>query len=119
MKRLLPVIIAIAILNSPANAQMVDMLRAASASSIIQACKEAPTQPQERIGNCWGQIQALYILAHIDGLAADKRFCPPDGVSISDAKQIVIKYIDARGPFDYVPFMFVAIEALRRSWPCR
>jgi hypothetical protein len=90
-----------------------------SAKYILAACKQAPTESQFLIGVCLGQIQMLYTLAYIDGLGRDKRFCPPPrGISVMDTRDVVVRYIENRPELMFTPFAFLAIDALKKEWPC-
>jgi Rap1a immunity proteins len=115
-------IIASLILSVPANAQsdLSKRIEQMSAKYILAACKEEPTEPQWRIGLCLGQIQMLYLLGCVDGLAPDRRFCPPPGgVSILDMRDVIVKYIESRPSEAVIPFYMLAVDALRNEWPCK
>jgi hypothetical protein len=46
-------------------------------------------------------------------------FCPPVGANQGQAIRVVIAYIDQRPARMHEPFVALALEALRASWPCR
>jgi hypothetical protein len=92
--------------------------RALSADHILDACKEKPSEPRFRQGICLGQIQMLYLLGFSDRLGSQAKYCPPDDVTIIQARKVIIKYIDDRPEQLHKPFVFLAIEALRQAWPC-
>lgn len=121
MGHLLGIITAISLCVSTAKAQDdgYGALRALSANFILKACKEAPTEPQWLIGSCIGQVQMLYMLAFADGLAPNKKFCPPDGVTIEQTRNVIVRYIEDRPELMHTPFLFLAIDAVRKAWPCR
>jgi hypothetical protein len=125
MRRFLGMIAAIALWGSTAKAQDYNLLTAMSAKSILEACKQDPEKPnpgQSRlsIGVCLGQIQMLYVLAYMDALAADRKICPPPrGVSVLDARDVIVKYIEDRPNLAVLPFVLLALNALKNEWPCR
>ena len=92
-----------------------------SAAYILDACKEAPKSGPGERGRCEGQIEMLYILALLGPryLGEASRFCPPDGASVDQVKRVVIKYIEERPERLHEPFFVLALESLRKAWPCR
>jgi hypothetical protein len=119
MKSLLVAIfVVLCSIPAPADADDAKMERYLSAAFILDACKEKPREPVFRWGSCAGQIQMLYLLAAADRLAPHSRFCMPDAVTIDQARKVVIKYIDERPEQLHKLFMVLAIEALRKAWPC-
>jgi hypothetical protein len=121
MQRLLGIVVIVSMLTSSAAAQSDSLpgsLHALSTKFIIDACKENKTEPPFLVGNCWGQIQALYVLASMNGLADEHRFCPPKAATIRQAMNIVVRHIEDK-KFTFIPFMFAAIDALKTGWPCR
>jgi len=119
--RLAPAFIALALSLLPAAAHaqdQYDTMKALSAAYILAACKEKPTESQWKQGICVGQIQALYLLAFSDHLAPKGKYCPPDGVTINQARLVVIKYIEDKPEQLHLPFLSLAIDALRKAWPC-
>ena len=95
-----------------------DPSRALSAAHILPACQEKETESKWSQGICIGQIQMLYLLAFGDGLGPKAKFCPPDGVTINQARAVVIKYIGDRPEQMHLPFVFLALDALQKAWPC-
>jgi Rap1a immunity proteins len=69
------------------------------------------------MGSCIGQIQMLYSLGFGQQLAANAKFCPPDGVTIDQTRKVVVKYIDDRPEQLQQPFFLLAIDALRGWLP--
>jgi hypothetical protein len=94
-----------------------------SAAHILAACKEKPDSSATERGNCWGKIETLYMLAFFGNrdryLGTASRFCPADGATISQTKKVVIKYIEDRPERLHEAFLLLAVEALRKAWPCR
>lgn len=117
MKALL-VAIFLALYSSPAVADDLSIQRYLSAAFILDASKDKPSEPDFRRGLCVGQMQMLYLLAFGDYLGSKARFCPPDGVTIDQTRKVVIKYIEDRPEQLHSPFLFLAIDALRKAWPC-
>ena len=114
------VALALAMLPTAAPAkEPYDAMKTLSAAYILAACKESPTESKWKQGICIGQIQAFYLLAFSDHLAPKGKYCPPDGVTIDQARLVVIKYIEDRPEQLHLPFFLLAIDALRKAWPCR
>ncbi|WP_291842430.1 Rap1a/Tai family immunity protein [Bradyrhizobium sp.] len=105
--------------EAPAQNSPYDTMKALSAGHILAACKERPTESEWAKGICIGQIQVLYLLAFSDHLAPKGKFCPPDGVTIDKARAVVIKYIEDKPEQLHLPFLLLAIDGLRKAWPCR
>lgn len=122
MRHLFAVLLACFFSTCAANAMSdQEILQHLSAAHTLDACKEAPGSSASERGVCWGEIQMLYMLAFAGGgyLGNASRFCPPDGASIDQTKKVVLKYIEDRPERLHEPFVFLAIEALRKAWPCR
>jgi hypothetical protein len=119
VKALLAAIFAV-LCSFPAHAESDDakMQRLLSAAFILDACKEKPREPAFQQGSCFGQIQTLYMLGSANALWPNARFCTPEGSTMNQARKVVIKYIDDRPERLHEPFLVLAIEALRKAWPC-
>jgi hypothetical protein len=118
MRGALLVALIIASGNTGAKADLSDTMNALSANFILQACEERPTESDGLIGNCLGQIQMLYELAYIDGLSLDRKFCPPTGATINQTRDVIVKYIEDRPEQKHLPFLFLALDAVKKAWPC-
>jgi hypothetical protein len=68
-------------------------------------------------GVCTGAIKAVFHLGR--HLAPDRRFCPPRGATEGQAARVTLGYIEARPDRLHEEFVFLAIEALHKAWPCR
>ena len=64
-------------------------------------------------GRCGGYVASL-----VYGVGGQE-FCSPEGVSISQAVAVVIKYIEARPERMHESFGVLALEALIATWPCK
>ena len=120
MKALL-VAIFIVLCSFPAHADTQEEAKAQkllSAAYILDACKEKPSESAFRKGRCSGQIETLFLLASAGALVPDARFCPPGGATMDQTRKVIIKYIDDRPEQLHRPFHDLAIEALRKAWPC-
>jgi Rap1a immunity proteins len=53
---------------------------------------------------------------HLD---ASLGFCVPDRSTVGQAVRVVVAYIDQRPERMHEYFEVLALEALRRAWPCR
>jgi hypothetical protein len=91
-----------------------------SAAFIIDACKEKHGVSSYLKDLCSGEIQALISLTFSgpEYFGDDGRFCPPNDIKIEQAKKVVIKYIDDRPESSRMSFMILALDGLRKAWPC-
>lgn len=69
-----------------------------------------------RVGECAGVITTLYYVAK--GLPSSARFCPPSSVTVGQAARVIVKYLDDKPELLHGDFRDLAIQALRRAWPC-
>ena len=96
-----------------------DTAKALSAAKNMPACKEQQTASKWLQGTCVGQMEMIYLLAFSNNLGPNAKFCPPDGATIDQTTKVVIKYIDERPEQLHQPFVLLAIDALRKAWPCK
>lgn len=68
-------------------------------------------------GNCAGTIHALMVLG--DTQDESIRFCVPDGVTVKQAVQVAVTYIDRIPHRMHEPFLWLSVEAFRAAWPCK
>ena len=66
---------------------------------------------------CVGKIVTLIDVAQI--LTPQYRFCPPEGATNTQGLRIVVAFIEARPQDAHRKFDELALEALRKAWPCR
>jgi hypothetical protein len=52
-------------------------------------------------------------------LANDVRVCVPEDATLRQMIRVVVKYIEERPEKMHVPFVALALLALRDAWPCR
>jgi Rap1a immunity proteins len=119
MKYLFSVLFA-ALSSTSAAADDFSVQQYLSGAFILDACKEVSGTSTTVRGVCIGEIQMLYMLAVAGGgyLGEASRFCPPNGVTIDQARTIVIRYIEDHPEGVQTPFVYLAIKGLRRAWPC-
>jgi hypothetical protein len=95
----------------------------ASALDEIEGCRlladktEMTVQEAAKAGYCGGLLYSIknanpYLLPQF-------RFCAPNSAMISQFGKIVVRYLDNVPERQHEPFFELALEALRRAWPCR
>jgi len=64
---------------------------------------------------------AAYILAMSDfnAMLPSKYFCAPDGVTVGQMQDVVVKYLTDHPAFREISFILLATEALTTAFPCR
>jgi len=67
-------------------------------------------------GQCMGMVAALTEVGTV--LVPQFRFCPPSGVTYTQALRVVLSYLDAHPQRTNEPLTALAVEALRAAWPC-
>ena len=119
MKRFFCVLTA-AFFSIAARADDVSVQQYLSGAYILDACKEVSGTSTSDRGVCIGEIQMLYLLAVAGGgyLSESSRFCPPTGVTIEQARTVVVRYIEDHPDSLQAPFVFSALKGLRKAWPC-
>lgn len=70
-----------------------------------------------KAAHCGGAMYALTSSAPFLEPAA--RFCPPAGIRMSQVSQVVVRYFESVPHRQTEPYIPLALEALRREWPCR
>jgi hypothetical protein len=89
-----------------------------SANYILPFCvgKEQvpPNSNYEMRGYCAGMLYALST-----ELGDMKAACVPDGVTVDQAKRVVVKYMSARPERTHEYFIVLAEEAIKDAWPCK
>jgi hypothetical protein len=87
-----------------------------SANHIMPGCRDAVSNNLREPylnGLCVGIVRAMF---HLD---ASLGFCVPDRSTVGQAVRVVVAYIDQRPERMHEYFEVLALEALRRAWPCR
>jgi hypothetical protein len=70
-------------------------------------------------GMCVGIIDAIeYMMSEFPPDEKEFSSCPPSDVTLKQAVQVVISYIDARPERMNENFKKLAIEAIHDAWPC-
>jgi hypothetical protein len=100
--------------QQPAWAQPPDTV---SANYMILGCRSALASENKNYvgqGYCLGAVAAIFHFAE-----THFGICTPDGVTIEQAVRVVVTHIDQRPNQLRERFEDLALEALRRAWPCR
>ena len=104
-------------LASPAAAQAQNVN---SANFLLEHCRRAAADPDRaaEVGAfCMGQIAGIMVLGQF--LVPSLRFCPPDGWTRQQGFRVVVAFLDANPQRLHEPFAALALEALRKPWPCK
>jgi Ssp1 endopeptidase immunity protein Rap1a len=67
-------------------------------------------------GECTGMVEALVWAAR--AFEEPHKFCPPDDVVAEQVVRVVVAYVDAVPQRAHEHFLVLALEALRKAWPC-
>jgi hypothetical protein len=97
-----------------------------SANYMLPYCRaaannQAPTLTSDAImqGMCVGIVDAIdFVLSEFPPDEKEFSSCPPTDVTLKQALQVVITYIDARRERMNENFKTLAIEAIHDAWPC-
>jgi hypothetical protein len=86
-----------------------------SANYRMQGCRDFVNQSSGDFdaGICVGIMNALIFVGIPLGI------CKPTQATIGEAIRVVVQYIDARPARLHEDFDMLAIEALRKAWPCQ
>jgi hypothetical protein len=68
-------------------------------------------------GTCAGIVAALTYTGR--SLPPSNRFCPPESGTQGQAFRVVAAYLERNPARLHLPFLELALEALREAWPCR
>ena len=85
-----------------------------SANALVPGCRaHVNNQPSDLFmeGVSAGIIDALFFM--------DKDSCPPRGVTNDQLARVVVQYIDSQPARLHEPFRVLALEAMRKAWPCQ
>jgi hypothetical protein len=86
-----------------------------SANFAMKGCRlfagDQPLAASFNDGHCVGLIEGL-VYAH-------PMICTPPGVTKQQAVRVVVQYIDQQPARLHESFIDLALEALRRAWPCK
>jgi Ssp1 endopeptidase immunity protein Rap1a len=94
-----------------------------SANFMLPYCKSFLAQDLSRsdletnfyAGVCAGSIAAFNFVSR----SLNKGFCFPEGATHGQMVRVVVAYIEARPARMHENFRDLALEALRKAWPCR
>lgn len=103
-------LLALCISGTSASAQDVN-----SGNHMLPSCKALTvkgdaSEPFAQ-GICSGTIDGLFY--------AGAGLCPPDGVTVGQMTRVVVKYLEQNPQRLHEDFKKLALEAMRRAWPCR
>jgi Rap1a immunity proteins len=89
-----------------------------SANYIMPACRGALGVPAGTFmqGLCFGEISALMAISWV--IEDPFKFCPSFSVTSEQGVRVVVTYIDAIPHRHHEPFVTLALEGLRKAWPC-
>ena len=68
-------------------------------------------------GRCGGIVEALMSVANV--MDPGNGFCPPRSASIDKGVRVVVSYIRNIPRRTHENFTLLALEAMRKAWPCR
>jgi Rap1a immunity proteins len=97
-----------------------------SANSMLPYCRaalnnQAPIVTSEAImqGMCIAIVDVIdFMMSNYPPEEQEYRSCPPSDMTLREAVQVVITYIDARPERMNENFKTLAIEAIHAAWPC-
>lgn len=69
------------------------------------------------IGVCAGTIRTLIVTGSF--FQADRRYCVPDEVTIRQAAQVVVNWMDRKPQYSHLHFIALSQLAMREAWPCQ
>jgi Rap1a immunity proteins len=106
---------------SPAGAQSALQ----SVEQILPGCREfiepGPRQDDDvrqfLAGICVGKVSALVNVSSI--LGPQFRFCKPDGVTLAQTIEVIVKRLDGQPELSHQIFDGAALAILVGTWPCR
>jgi Rap1a immunity proteins len=90
-----------------------------SANHMLPACKAlvigtvAPGISQSNVGRCLGMVEGL------DVLSAFGVYCPPAGATNGQRIRVIVTYIEAHPERMHEHYGLLAIDAMKRAWPCK
>jgi hypothetical protein len=84
----------------------------------IEPGKQQPTPDiQFLAGICVGKVSALLNVSTI--LGPQYRFCRPQGVTLAQTIEIIVKRLDEQPELSHQIFDGVALTTLSGTWPCQ
>ena len=97
-----------------------------SANYMLPYCRaaannQAPTLASDAVmqGMCVGIVDAIdFMMSEFPPDEKEFSSCPPGDVTLKQALEVVIKYIDGRPERMNENFKKLAIEAIHDAWPC-
>jgi hypothetical protein len=116
MRHAIGIATALALLGQQgsASAQSPDTV---TANYMISGCRSTLANDNKNYvgqGYCLGAVAVIFHFAE-----THFGICAPDGVTIGQAVKVVVTHIDQRPNQLRERFEDLAVEALRRAWPCR
>ena len=82
------------------------------------AAEKAPKAPKAaavlfEAGRCIGLMQGLGYASQLLGV------CPPDDVTEDLRARVAVTYVEARPDRMHEDFRVLAVEAMKKTWPCK
>ena len=91
-----------------------------SADQVLPACaafiaERAPREIDEvfQAGRCIGLMQGLGYASQLLGV------CPPDDVTEALRARVAVTYVEAHPERMHEDFRVLAVEAMKKTWPCK
>jgi hypothetical protein len=66
--------------------------------------------------NCQGFVEAVVLVGR--HMREADRFCPPDGVTVGQAINVLVKYLNENADKTHQGGEVLAIAAFGKAWPC-
>jgi len=93
-------------------------------NAMLKHCKavlaDSNTGSRVAKGVCIGNVDAILSLGKIlPGASGRGAICAPDGVTRSQALQVVVRYMEKNPQMLQTKFVPLALTALSEAWPCR
>jgi hypothetical protein len=68
-------------------------------------------------GECGGTINTLLFLGN--ALPEGFKVCCPKGATSEQAARVIVSYMQSNPETLHEPFQILAMQALRKAWPCK
>src|SRR5262245_52428106 len=112
--------VAVALLSQQGSA-MAQSPDIGSANSVMPGCRDAmspeaaPNTYRAYVkAECTAVIRTMFFFGR-----SHFGICAPDQATVGQAIRVVVLHIDQRPARMHEPFELLALEAMRRAWPCR
>lgn len=86
-----------------------------SANAYLPGCEELIEEKiNAEVGRCMGVVEGLAILGQVNNL-----WCAPNDTTTGQWVRVIVKYVHSKPERMHEDFRLLAIEALKKAWPCR